>query len=98
MKGTKLTQIYSWISVITLHPLYKKHDTKRKPVGCIVYSHYQTNIENVYIAATACLVIMLLSLLVYSGGQLRVKSQKVCISFEHSKSWYLLLEKFVDEF
>ena len=69
MKDTKLIQIYLWVSIIILHPLYQWYDTKRSP-WVVLYTHIaqlMAHTTNVYIAA-AYLEIMLLNLLTCCRG------------------------------
>ena len=69
MKGAKLKQIYLWISIIILHPLYQWHETKKKP-WVVLYTHIaqlMTHTTNIYIAAAVPYLAVTL------------QSQKVCV-------------------
>ena len=71
---------------------------QKEPLGCIVYSHYPTNDSYNKCIHSCCLpcndVTKPFGIL-----QRVIKSQKVCISVGHGKSWYLfVLEKLVAKF
>ena len=70
---------------------------QKEPLGCVAYSHCPTN-DSYNKCIHSCL---LCNYVTKPFGILQwvLKSQNVCLSVRHSKSWYLfLLEKFVAKF
>ena len=71
---------------------------QKEPLGCVVYSHCPTNDSYNNSIHSCCLPCNYVTK-PFGILQRVIKSQRVCISFGHSKSRYLfLLEKFVAKF
>ena len=66
--------------------------TPKDPLGCVVYSHYPANNSLKKCIHSCCLPC---NYVIKPFGVLQrvSKSQKVCISFGHSKSQYLFSQK-----
>ena len=71
---------------------------QKEPLGCVVYSHCPTNDSYNNSIHSCCLPCNYVTK-PFGILQRVIKSQRVCISFGHSKSQYLfLLEKFLAKF
>ena len=65
---------------------------QKKPLGCVVYSHCPT-IDSCNICIHNCCLPCNFVTKPFGILQRVIKSQKVYISFGHSKSWYLFSQK-----
>ena len=65
---------------------------QKEPLGCVVYSHCPTNDSYNKCKHCCCLPC---SYVTKPFGTLQrvIKSERVCVSFGHSKSWYLFSQK-----
>ena len=67
---------------------------QKEPLGCVVYSHCGTNDSyHKYIHSCCCCLLCNYVTRPFGIFQRIIKSQKVCMSFEKSKSWYLFSQQ-----